>query len=427
VVVLDREVLDRFVGHKRMMDIPFLRAYKWLVAGSSARCGVFAPDHGKKGGNVKNRQSFIAASIATASALSLVFLAVGSGGTVASASQPAPAATGARGQISQEATLAYWTAARLKSAKPVDVIAAGSAQSLQATHGATGKPIEVPGGAPLGASTAPGGSVHPASAPFDTFAVSNADTKLFPYDLNGKVFFTNDGGNFVCSATSVASHDASKAENEIWTAGHCAVNTESNDHNLDTFAEFIPAFNGAKCCKAGTVKQEEKWAPFGIFTWDGAWETATAWLNNRDLTEDEAAMEVHNSDITGDTLGQAVGWDGFAANEPVSEQFVTFGYPAGSPYNGNSMQADISATGGQDSNGGANGQNPIFIGSPFTGGSSGGAWNIDWSDSGPGFINGHNDYVYTNGSGQESPADQMYSPYQDTLSNTVRCFGKSSC
>ena len=41
--------------------------------------------------------------------------------------------------------------------------------------------------------------------------------------------------------------------------------------------------------------------------------------------------------------------------------------------------------------------------------------------SGPGYINGHNDYKYSN-----QPL-AMYSPYQDTLSNTVRCFGKTSC
>jgi hypothetical protein len=376
---------------------------------------------------MKKKHSFVAASIATASALSLVFLAVGATGTVASASQQSPETTGAQVQTSQAATLAYWTAARLKSAKPVDVIAAGHAQPLATAHGPTGQPGEVPGGAPLNGNVAQGGSAQPASSPFDSFQVSNADAKLFPYDVNGKVFFTNDGNNFVCSATSVASFDSGKAENEIWTAGHCAANTESNDHNVDSSAEFIPAFNGTKCCNQSTVAKEEKWAPFGIFTWTGAWETATAWLNNRDLTEDEAAMEVGKSNITKDTLGQAVGFDGFAWNEAVSEQFVTFGYPAGSPFNGNFMEADIATTGGQDSNGGANGQNPLFIGSPFTGGSSGGAWNIDWSDSGPGFINGHNDYVYTNSSGNEDPADQMYSPYQDTLSNTVRCFGASSC
>ena len=57
----------------------------------------------------------------------------------------------------------------------------------------------------------------------------------------------------------------------------------------------------------------------------------------------------------------------------------------------------------------------------MTGGSSGGAWNIGWSSAGTGYINGHNDYTYSNQAGA------MYSPYQDTLSNTVRCFNKTSC
>ena len=58
----------------------------------------------------------------------------------------------------------------------------------------------------------------------------------------------------------------------------------------------------------------------------------------------------------------------------------------------------------------------------MTGGSSGGAWSIRWGTSNsPGFINGHNDYKYT------SQPLAMYSPYQDTLSNAVRCFGAASC
>ncbi len=370
-----------------------------------------------------------------AASMGLVFLAVGSAGAAASASQPAPTAVGGsavngpNAQSKQNATLAYWTPARLKAAQPLDVIAAGTAPApLAAPQKPTGTPGKVPGGAPLGATTATDGTTpQTETTPFDAFQVGATDQRKFPYDLNGKLFFTNNGGNFVCSATSVGSHDASTAENEIWTAGHCLVNTEANNQVVDSFAEFIPAYNGVHCCSTATVAAEKKWAPFGIFTWDGGWESNTAWLNNRDLTEDEAAMEVDSSDITGLTLGQAVGWDGFAWNEPVNEQFVTFGYPAAAPYHGEQMQADISATGGQDGNGGANGQNPIFIGSPFTGGSSGGAWNIDWKDTGSGFINGHNDYVYLNSSGQESPADQMYSPYQDGLSNKVRCFGASSC
>ena len=57
----------------------------------------------------------------------------------------------------------------------------------------------------------------------------------------------------------------------------------------------------------------------------------------------------------------------------------------------------------------------------MTGGSSGGAWFIGWSDSGEGSIDGHNDYKFN------AQPDAMYSPYQDSLSNTVRCFGASSC
>ena len=55
-------------------------------------------------------------------------------------------------------------------------------------------------------------------------------------------------------------------------------------------------------------------------------------------------MTVGTSSTTGRTLGQAVGWDGFAWNQSVNEQFVAFGYPAASPYNGNNLIEDIAAT-----------------------------------------------------------------------------------
>ena len=58
----------------------------------------------------------------------------------------------------------------------------------------------------------------------------------------------------------------------------------------------------------------------------------------------------------------------------------------------------------------------------MTAGSSGGAWDIDWTTtSGAGYIDGHNDMKLSN------QPDAVYSPYQDSLSNIVRCFGASSC
>jgi hypothetical protein len=321
--------------------------------------------------------------------------------------------------VNARAVLAYWTPARLRAAKSADVIVTGSKPHvLPATGQAPGKPGHVTGGMPRGQAATAGhlATVSPAAFsypyPYDSFTPQWALWHAYPYEVNGKLFFTNNGGSFVCSATAVASASGSSNENEIWTAGHCLVNTEGNNQVYDSSAIFIPAYNG----------NLSNFDPFGEFVWNGGSSTTTAWHNNSDLTEDEAAMTVGTSSTTGRTLGQAVGWDGFAWNYPVNQQFVAFGYPAASPYNGKNLVEDLGATAGQDGNiSGANGTRPIVIGNPMTGGSSGGAWNIGWNSNSPGYINGHNDYKYSN-----QPL-AMYSPYQDTLSNDVRCFGATSC
>jgi hypothetical protein len=321
--------------------------------------------------------------------------------------------------VNTKAVLAYWTPARLRAAKSADVMVVGSKPHvLPPTAKAPGKPGHVAGGLPRGQAAV---AAHPAAVspnafsypyPYDSFTPQSSLWNIYPYKVNGKLFFSNNGGNYVCSATSVASASGPSNENEIWTAGHCAANTSGNTHLWDTSAVFIPAYNG----------NVANFDPFGEFVWTGAAITTSAWFNNSDLTEDEAAMTVGASSTTRRTLGNSVGWDGFAWNYPVNQQFVAFGYPAASPYNGLNMVEDIGATAGQDGNiSGANGTRPIVIGNPMTGGSSGGAWNIGWTSAGPGYINGHNDYKYSN-----QPL-AMYSPYQDTLSNTVRCFNKTSC
>jgi hypothetical protein len=345
-------------------------------------------------------------------------------GASAQASTPAPNSAvvihSAAKMPSAKAVLAYWTPARLRAAKPASVVIAGTKpKAVPVTDKQPGKPGQVAGGMPNGhaAVSRPARTITPEAFPYpypyDSFTPAWALWRTYPYEVNGKLFFTNDGGDYVCSATSVASASGTSNENEIWTAGHCLVNTEANNQVYDSSAVFIPAYNG----------NLSNLDPFGEFVWNGGSTTATAWLRNRDLTEDEAAMTVGTSSTTGRTLGQAVGWDGFAWNQRPSEQFVAFGYPAASPYNGNNLIEDIAATAAQDGAiSGANATKPIAIGNPMTGGSSGGAWNIRWgTSSGPGFINGHNDYKYSN-----QPL-AMYSPYQDTLSNTVRCFGATSC
>jgi len=323
-------------------------------------------------------------------------------------------------KVNEKAVLAYWTPARLRAAKSANVLVAGSKpQVLPPTAAAPGKPAHVAGGLPRGQGAAvtpdiralkPNAFTYP--YPYDSFTPQQSLWPTYPYEVNGKLFFNNNGSGFVCSATAVASSHGTSLENEIWTAGHCLVNTTGNNQVVDSAALFIPAYNG----------NVSNFDPFGEFVWTGAWSTSSNWYYHSDLTEDEAAMQVGTSNKTGRTLGNSVGWDGFAWNFPVNQQFVAFGYPAAAPYNGLNLVEDIGATAGQDGAiGGADPTKPIVIGNPMTGGSSGGAWNTGWTSYGPGYINGHNDYRYT-----KQPL-AMYSPYQDTLSNEVRCFGATSC
>jgi hypothetical protein len=317
------------------------------------------------------------------------------------------------------ATIAYWTPARRASAVNADVVAVSSPKVLSKAQAAnihpTGKPGRVAGSgsAAKTARVAPASVASPAAYPFPftTSKVAFAKYTTFPVDLNGKIFFTNNGGNYVCSGTSVGSYHGTSLENEVWTAGHCVSNTSlSSPGVFDSFAEFIPGYNGTKAA----------YAPFGIFT-ATRYSVATNFLNNGDISVDEGAMEVGTSSSTGRTLGNAVGWDGFAWNQSVTQHFHAFGYPAESPYNGKIMIQASANTAAQVTWSGGVGQPLIGIGNPMTGGSSGGAWDIDWTPTNAGYINGHNDYKFF------SQPKAMYSPYQDSLTNNVRCFGASSC
>src|SRR5687767_6013602 len=58
--------------------------------------------------------------------------------------------------------------------------------------------------------------------------------------LNGKLFFSLDGGTYVCSGTAVA---ATAGVNLVWTAGHCVTDgvQDGVEHKATNFL-FIPAY-----------------------------------------------------------------------------------------------------------------------------------------------------------------------------------------
>jgi len=309
----------------------------------------------------------------------------------------------------QHAALAYWTPARLAAARPLDLInASGHQVSAAAEHQSApaGPSASVGGGSPSSVELL--GSPPLVSAN-GAFGVPTSDYTRFPYSVNGRIFFNNPDGGGSCSGTSVASYHGTSLEDEVWTAGHCVGNPEGQHPGVwDSSAVFIPAYNG-------NASDQD---PFGEFS-ATSFYTTTAWFYNSDLAEDEAAFVV-GTNAQGRTLGQAVGYDGFAWNYSDNENFNQFGYPAVSPYTGNSMIQNTTSTSVVTS-AGSPGQDVIGTPSPMNQGSSGGAWDIDWTTSADGYIDGHNDFI------SSSYPGTMFSPYQDSLSNTIRCFGASSC
>ena len=354
-----------------------------------------------------------------ASVTALALASIAPGATASASSKAGKKASsskviGGKVDVDRKATLEYWTEARRKSAIDVDIVQAGTPHTQAVREVSHGKPGKVAGGRPDGSSlatkiTRPGASpaAYTYPFPYSSWNVKPNVYKKWPYSVNGKIFFTNNGGNYVCSGTVVASYNG--VQNEVWTAGHCLVNTVTNNQVVDSYLEFIPAYNGNKTGKAQH--------PYGIFTWTGGWYTTSAWFNSRDFSQDEAAILL-NTNSKGQTLGNLTGWAGFAWNQSTDQQFVAFGWPADPPYNGTVQVVDIGSSAVLDS---GSRPSPIGIGNPMTGGSSGGAWFIGWNEYDTGYINGHNDYKY----GSQPLA--MYSPYQNSTSNLVRCFGAASC
>ena len=104
-----------------------------------------------------------------------------------------------------ESAAAYWTPARMASAKPVDtVVAPGSVQEGIPATELGGAPISIAPSAPVGGGGAGGGGIELAT---EGLAVSVPKPYTnYPDKVNVKVFFTKPGvGNFVCSGTAVNS------------------------------------------------------------------------------------------------------------------------------------------------------------------------------------------------------------------------------
>lgn len=195
----------------------------------------------------------------------------------------------------------------------------------------------------------------------------------------GKVFFTLNGRDFLCSAATIASTN----KDLVVTAGHCAHNGK------DGWAEnwiFVPGYrDGAGPAGGFTARR--------MFVPD-------QWSKAGDDDYDVSMVALATSE--GKHVADAVGAHPIAFDQPRGRQAYGFGYPASGRYNGERL-AYCSGRPHSDPHGVTSAQG---LRCDMTQGSSGGPWLSKFdSGSGAGVVTSVSSFKYAD------DGATMYGPY----------------
>lgn len=292
--------------------------------------------------------------------------------------QSSGGAVGKEVSASSDEVRKYWTPERIAQAlKNRKLPVLDSEPKIQATAPADGEPKLSPpsslgGGA--NATTPPGRIDTQFACPVTRFDWSyNTNNRQFPQSVVGVLFFEDPAGTpMLCSASLVN-------KRVLLTGGHCVASGRGQWHK--NFM-WVPGYLD------GDHPYGEAFGEYAL--------TLAPWFNNQNWAFDVAFLLVF------EPKGEELGWLGFmAGGAPDGKTWRQNGYPAAPPYDGQKLTVNVSAYGARDCAYG----NPctIAVGSPLTGGSSGGPWVAE--QNGGLFANGINSHKRTN-------CDfNMYSPY----------------
>jgi hypothetical protein len=206
---------------------------------------------------------------------------------------------------------AYWTPARIANAKPAPVPAGVRATAAPAPDGPA---FAVPG-------TSHGG-----------------------YETTGRLLFSADDGDWACSATVVASDNASV----IATARHCGFTGGGTNYR------FAPSYDGGA-------------APHGWWNWRSA-----DWTTGGDVITGDFAFIVLDTQ-NGRRVGDVVGTNGLGFNFAVDTHAYVVGIPAA---------ADQRRRCEGDAYTGPAGEQLMDDCDGMSGGASGGSWSQQWQQAG---------------------------------------------
>ena len=198
-------------------------------------------------------------------------------------------------------------------------------------------------------------------APFQRFTWQQANNTVYPISTVGKLFFTQSGLNFVCSASVIQ-------RSTLATAGHCVHDGSNNRAGWSTNVLFCPSFNPAgspRGCWPGIVQS-----------------TSFQWFTANNIDRDIGCIVTSTVGTTlATSVGNVTGWLGRAWNWPSRQATFAWGYPQGPPFAGNRLITATSTEWYQLDLDPADPQLSKYIGNDMTGGSSGGPWWINHTHS----------------------------------------------
>jgi V8-like Glu-specific endopeptidase len=235
------------------------------------------------------------------------------------------------------------------------------------------------------------GVTDPAPQSVDAEAVSTNYHENAPEA--GKVFFDSPKGTMVCSATVVQDPANPGKSNLVWTAGHCVHAGKSGGWYRNI--AFVPSYNdsGMPAAELQTATKEQV-APYGV--WWGDWaQTSDQWIGQGGQTGGDGApydfAVIHVTPEEGgggksleEMVGSALPVDFDAPAVPQVENITATGYPAGAPYDGETMYQCTDEPGRLS----LVESDPTMyrIGCTMTGGSSGGGWVATGSNGEPALV-----------------------------------------
>ncbi|HLF99602.1 MAG TPA: peptidase [Acidimicrobiia bacterium] len=265
----------------------------------------------------------------------------------------------------------YWTSERIADAKPRDIVVDHKPEFAQ------------PQARPDGAGGGNGGGGNGGGETGSTTGSSWGGNE-FVRRTTGKVFFTLGSTNYVCSGSTV--DDANADVSLVLTAGHCVEG----------------GADGAFASKFVYIPDFERWATKSCTTDPGRCfaasrlVTTSAWAEDGDLNYDVAFAVINGNTLESTWASQAIGF-----NLDRNQSTYAFGYPAAGKYKGTKLIYCAGTTRPDPY-----GSFDQGLGCGMTGGSSGGAWYVDFDPTtARGMANSVNSFKYY------IDNSTMYGPY----------------